>query len=104
MFVCTTWKARPLSPEQANRMMQIWGKLEAAQASNPSVERLCWYIFGDGSGGLTVINAIDVDAANAWGLEVTLALSEFLELESHVVLDMDSAMPAILKAMEYANG
>ena len=80
------------------------GKLEAAQANNPSVERLCWYIFGDGSGGLTVIKAIDVDAANAWGLEVTLALSEYLEFESHVVLDMDTAMPAILKAVEHANG
>jgi hypothetical protein len=104
MLVCTTWKARPLSTEQVNRMMQVWGKLEEAQATNPSVERLCWYIFGDGSGGLTVLKAIDVDAANAWGLEVTLALSEFLELESHVVLDMESAMPAILKAVERANG
>ena len=104
MLVCTTWKARPLSAEQANRMMQIWGKLEAAQASNPSVERLCWYIFGDGSGGLTVTKAIDVDGANAWVLEVTLALSEFLEFESNVVLDMDSAMPPILRAMEYVNG
>ena len=104
MLVCTSWKARPLSTEQANRMMQIWGKLEAAQANNPSVERLCWYIFSDGSGGLTVIKSIDVDAANAWGLEVTLALSEFLEFESNIVLDMDSAMPAILKAIEHANG
>jgi hypothetical protein len=85
-------------------MMQIWGKLEAAQANNPAVERLCWFIFGDGSGGLTVIKAIDVDAANAWGLEVTLALSEFLEFESHVVLDMDAAMPAILNAIGHANG
>jgi hypothetical protein len=85
-------------------MMQIWGKLEEAQANNPSVERLCWYIFGDGSGGLTVLKAIDVDAANAWGLEVTLALTEYLEFESHVVLDMESAMPAILKAIEHANG
>ncbi len=61
MLVCTTWKARPLSTEQVNRMMQIWGKLEEAQATNPSVERLCWYIFGDGSGGLTVLKAVDVD-------------------------------------------
>jgi len=104
MHVCTSWKARPLSTEQVNRMMQIWGKLEAAQANNPSVERLCWYIFGDGSGGLTVIKAIDVDAANAWGLEVTLALSESLEFESNVVLDMDTAMPAILNAIQHANG
>lgn len=85
-------------------MMQIWGKLEVAQASNPSIERLCWYINSDGSGGLTILKAIDVDAANAWGLEVTLALSEFLEFESKVVLDMDAAMPAILKAMEHASG
>jgi hypothetical protein len=103
MLVCTTWKARPLSPEQGNRMMQVWGKIEAAAAENPSVERLCWYIFGDGSGGITVSKAVDVEAANAFGLEISLALGEFLEFDSKIVLDLESAMPAILKAVEYQN-
>jgi len=103
MLICTTWKARPLSPDQANRMMQVWGKVEASMAENPNVERLCWYIFGDGTGGITVMKAIDVEAATAWGLEISLALGEFLELEDKIVLDLETAMPAILKGMEYAD-
>ncbi len=104
MLICTTWKSRQgLSPDQSNRMLERWGKVEAAQAENPSVERVCWYIFGDGSGGFTVNKATDIDAANAFGLEVSLALSEFLELDSKVVLDLDSAMPAILKGIERIN-
>ena len=103
MLICTTWKSRQLSADQANRMMDRWGKIEAAQAENPSVERVCWYIFGDGSGGFTVNKATDVDAASAFGLEVSLALSEFLELDSKIVLDLDSAMPAILKGIERVN-
>lgn len=103
MLVCTAWKARQLSADQANRMMERWGKIEAAQAENASIERVCWYIFGDGSGGFTVNKATDVDAANAFGLEVSLALGEFLELDSKIVLDLDSAMPAILKGIERVN-
>lgn len=102
MLVCTTWKGRPLSPDQQGRMMETWGKIEAAMAENPSVERVCWYIYADGSGGMTVAKALDVDAANAFELETSLALSEFLEMDSRIVMDMESAMPAILKGMEYA--
>lgn len=101
MLLCTTWKARPLSPEQSDRMMQTWGKIEANMAENPSVERACWYIYSDGSGGMTVVKAVDVEAATAFELETSLALGEFLEMESKVVLDLDTAMPAILKGMEY---
>jgi len=103
MLVCTAWKSRQLSAAQTNRMMEIWGKVEAAQAENPSIERVCWYIFGDGSGGFTVNKATDVEAATAFGLEVSLALGEFLEFDSKIVFDLDSAMPAILKGMEHIN-
>ena len=103
MLVQTTWKARPLSPEQANRMMTTWGKLEAAMAENPHLERLSWYIFADGSGGSEVVRATDNDAANQLSLEMSLALGEFLDLDSRVVLDLDTAMPAIIKAMEHVN-
>ncbi len=103
MLVSTTWKARPLSPDQAQRMMEVWGKIEASMAENPSVERLCWYIYADGSGGMTVARAVDVEAASAFELETSLALGEFLEMESKIVLDLDTAMPAIIKGMEYAN-
>jgi len=104
MLVCTTWKARPLSPEQSNRMMATWGKIEAESEANPAIERLCWYIATDGSGGVTVSRVNDVDAASALELATSLALGEFLELESKIVLDLDTAMPSILRGMEYVNG
>jgi hypothetical protein len=103
MLVCTTWKARPLTREQTNRMMQTWGKLQAAMDENPSVQRLSWYIFDDGSGGITITKYLDVEAASAIALETSLALSEFLEFDSKVVLDQETAMPAILKAVEHVN-
>ena len=84
-------------------MMETWGKIEAGMAENPSVERICWFINADGSGGMTVSKSLDADAANAYELETSLALSEFLELDSRIVLDLDQAMPAILKGMAYAN-
>jgi len=104
MLICTSWKSRPMSPEQANRMMGVWAKVEAAQAENPSIERVCWYITADGTGGFTVERATDVEAATAFGLEVSLALGEFLELKSDIVLDLETAMPAIERGMERVNG
>ena len=102
MLVCTTWKARPLSPDQSQRMMETWAKTEAKEAEDSSSERLCWYIASDGSSGVTVSSVSDPDAATALMLETALALGEFLELESKVVLDLDSAMPPITAAMSYA--
>jgi hypothetical protein len=45
----------------------------------------------------------DVDAANSFGLETSLALGEFLDFDYNVVLDLESAMGPINKAMEYVN-
>jgi hypothetical protein len=104
MLVCTTWKGRPLSPEQAGRMMDTWGKLEAKQAEDASSERLCWYLYADGSGGVTVSKVSDADAAAALQLETSLALSEFLEIDSRICLDLDAAMPAIVAGVAYGNG
>lgn len=104
MLICTSWKSRPLSPEQTDRMMATWGKLEAEQAEHPTTERLCWYIYGDGSGGFTVSRFADDDDARQFGLESALALGEFLELESRTVLDLDTAMPAIMGAVERMKG
>lgn len=103
MLICTSWKQRQLSVEQSNRLMEVWGKIEADTAENPNVERLCWYLFGDGTGGFTVNKAHDVEAANAFGLEIALALGDFIELDSRIVLDLETAMPAIVKAMERLN-
>jgi uncharacterized protein DUF3303 len=104
MQVGSTWKARPLSPEQFNRMMKTWGKIEAGMAENPSVERVCWYITSDGTAGVTVVKVRDAEAASAWSLEISLALGEFLEFDTRIVLDLEEAMPAITKATERING
>jgi hypothetical protein len=99
MLTCTTWKARALSPEQFDRMMAVWGKMEADEAANPNSERLCWFIYGDGSGGFTVSRHTDADEAMKFGLELSLALGEFLELDARPVLDLDTALPAITAAL-----
>jgi len=100
MYVYTSWKSRPFTNEQSDRFMGIWGKIETDLAAIPSLERICWFLFADGSGGFQVVKTNDVDAANAFSLEVSLALGEFLEFESKVLLDLEAAMPAILKAFE----
>jgi hypothetical protein len=101
MYVMTTWKVRPLSPEQSRRMMDVWAKSEAKESESTSAERVCWFISGDGSSGVTVSKVTDPEAANALALETSLALSEFLELDTRIALDLDSAMPSISGAMEY---
>lgn len=104
MLICTSWKARPLMPEQTDRMMAVWGKIEADLAENTSVERVCWFLNADGTGGFTVDRVKDADAAMAFNLEVALSLGEFIELDSRPVLDLDAAMPAIAKSLERAKG
>jgi hypothetical protein len=103
MYSVMTWKARPLSPGQDKRMMDIWGKIEADMATNTNLERVCWFMYTDGSGGVTVTKSRDVDGALAFEAEVAMALTEFLEIETKAALDLDSAMPAILKAVERTN-
>lgn len=100
MLIGSSWKARPLSREQTNRMMAVWGKIEADVAANPAVERLCWFITADASAGVTVVRAVDADAAAAYNLEIAIALGEFIEIDSRPVLDLESAMPAILAGIE----
>ena len=100
MYVCTSWKARPLTAEQSDRLREIWLKAEADAAANPIYERLCWFVFADGSGGFQVIKTDNLDETAEFGLEITLALAEFLEFDTKIVLDLDSAMPAILNAAE----
>jgi hypothetical protein len=104
MLVQTTWRARPINPEQASRLLETWGKLEAKLAERTDMERVSWYIAADGSSGSEVIKSHDSDAAAQFALETSLALGEFLELESKQVLDLDTAMPAILSGLEYGKG
>jgi len=104
MILITTWKNRPIGPEQYNRLMNVWGKLEQKMAADSSSERIGWYSYSDGSGGLTIDNVRDVEAAMALGLEQALSLGEFVELDTKIGLDIDTALPQILKAQENANG
>jgi hypothetical protein len=84
-------------------MMETWGKLEAAFAERGGAERLCWYITTDGSAGVTVNKVKDADTAAAWALEAAVALGEYLELDTRILLDLDAAMPAITRAVELKN-
>jgi hypothetical protein len=102
MLLCTTWKARALTPEQSERMLTIWGKLEADMAARADMERRCWYVYADGSGGLTVNEVEDGSGGDAFTLELMLALGEFLEFDLRPVLDLEGAMPAIMAAQERA--
>ena len=104
MHLITTWKSRPLSPEQFDRLMAIWGKLEQRTAADSSSERVCWFQFSDGSGGVTIDKVKDVDAALALGLEQSLSLGEFIELDTKIGMDLDVALPMIIKAQENAKG
>ena len=83
-------------------MMETWAKTEAKEAENSASERVCWFISVDGSSGMTVSKVADSDAAIQLMLEVSLALGEYIELDSRIVLDLDTAMPAITDAMAYA--
>ena len=100
MHLITTWKPRPLSPEQFSRLMAVWGKLEERSATDPSTERICWFSYSDGSGGLTIDKVADLDTALALGREQALALAEFIELDTKIGLDLDTALPSIMKAQE----
>ena len=104
MILITTWKNRPINPEQYNRLMNVWGKLEQKTAADSSTERIGWYSFSDGSGGVTIDKVKDVEAAMALGLEQALSLGEFIELDTKIGLDMDASLPQILKVQENANG
>lgn len=104
MLICTTWKARPLSPEQSTRMLEVWARAEARTEAAGGSTPLFWYLNADGSGGVTVIEVDDFEAAATAGLEASLALGEFLEIESKIVVDRDSAMPAILGAQTLIAG
>lgn len=103
MLVCTTWKSRPLLPDQTNRMMEAWAKTQAREAESAEAEQLCWYISADGRSGVTVSRVSDTDAGAALLLETCLALGEFIEIESKVVLDLESALAPINAAVAYVN-
>lgn len=104
MLVCTTWKSRPLSPEAAGRMMDVWTKTEALHHETSASNEVAWYMYTDGSGGISITEVDDIEAATAVGLEIALALGEFLELDSRIVVEKESAMPAILGALSLTSG
>jgi hypothetical protein len=100
MHVAFNWKTRPLSPEQTTRMMRVWASMQAAEASMTHTEQVCQFFRADGSGGFSVSRIIEADAAAAFSLEWTLAMTEFLEMESTIVTTLDEALPSIMKAVE----
>jgi hypothetical protein len=82
-----------------NRMMATWGAFEASLGANESVTRLGWWTYADGSGGFTVFEVSDPDAAVAFTLETTVALGEFLEFDCRPVLGLEAAMGPIVSGL-----
>ncbi len=70
----TRWKIRPIGSEHDNRLMAVPGRMEQKSAVDPSIQRIGWYANSDGSGGITIDNVKDVEAAMALGLEQALGL------------------------------
>jgi hypothetical protein len=104
MLMLNTWKTRPLSPEQTKRMMAIWGAQLERHAKDPVWNELFFCLHADGSGGASLVEASDGDAANQRGLQLCIELGEFLEIETKVVLNQEQAMPAILASMATIGG
>ncbi len=104
MLMLTSWKNRAISPEQFDRMMSIWGQMEADLATDSSSERLCWYTYADATGGMTVQRLSDPDAAVLLGHKWTAALSEFLDIETKVVLTLEDALPGIGEVHKLVSG
>ena len=98
-----TWKNRAITKEQTDRMMAIWGKIEADMAADPNIERVGWFMYTDGSGGCTITKSPDIAQGIAFEAEVTLSMSEFFEFESKMAMDLDEAMPVIMKSLERYN-
>ena len=54
MHLITTWKSRPLSPEQFDRLMSVWGKLEERTRGGSELGADLLVPYSDGSGGVTI--------------------------------------------------
>lgn len=83
--------------------MDIWGKIEADVAQRPGTNRLCWYAYGDGSGGFFVSEIANDDDA-AFLFEVVGALAEFVEFEIKPVVGLESTMALAAAVMERTSG
>jgi hypothetical protein len=99
MLILTTWKSRPLTPEQSKRMMAVWGTQLESHATNPVWNELFWVMSADGSSGASLTEAADPDVAARRSLQICLELGEFVDIETKVVVDQSHAMAPILAAM-----
>jgi hypothetical protein len=101
VLLCMSWKARAMDGPALNRLLDVFGKTEAVLAEHEGLKRVCWYAMADGSGGFTVFDVIDPDAAAAVAFESAVAYNEFLEIDVCPVLDMDAALPALAKGIAH---
>jgi hypothetical protein len=99
MLILTTWKTHPLSPEKLTRMVPIWGAQVEQHAKNPAWTELFNCTLIDGSGGFTLAEAADQDAANLRGLQIALELREFMEIGMKPVFRIEDALPAVMAAV-----
>ena len=80
-------------------MMATWGKVEADLAERATYNRLCWYNYGDGSGGFAV-SEVPNDEEALFLYEIVGSMAEFMDFEIKPVIDLESAMPLAAAVME----
>ena len=100
MLYCLRFKFRPISDEQLGRMMTINAKVEEDLAASPLVSRVALYMDLDGRSGIDILDVVGTEEAVQFLLEMNATLAEFIEIDTRPVLALESAMPALMRAME----
>ncbi len=91
MLFMTTYRTRPgESVEQANRLMEIFGKRGAEPGT------IAHYVRVDGSGGVVIAETDDVMSM----YEGTLAYTEFLDFDIVPIVSIDDAVGPLLSSLQ----
>jgi len=83
------WNETARAKERFKEILERYGEL----GEGPGV--VAHYVFADGTGGIIITDGADPEFAYKTGL----ALGEFLDVDTRVVLPLDEALPI---AMSYA--
>jgi hypothetical protein len=99
MLMLTQWTTRPLSQDQQQRLLTIWGTIAAEMEADPAITRICHFQLADGSGGLSVHDTAPADAALYARF---VALHEFLDIRVSPIITLDEAMAGLaIRAERY---
>ena len=90
MLTLTTYKFKEYSSkEETAKLMELFAEHGAAEGT------ISHYVFADRSGGIVIA---ENDSAMP-GYETSLTYSEYLTMETKVMLSIEEAVPAILSSL-----